>query len=129
MRALKKINYVLAAFAALLLCFGIVAAAMPRASAAAAAPEIKPLVWYEFEDPENMGKDTMGNFDLTPVIGQYVDPETEEQVTCLTQQSDTDGEKYARFVSNRGEDGQLSSKSARTCTRPGWARAPMTSPT
>lgn len=110
MRALKKINYVLAAFAALLLCFGIVAAAMPRASAAAAAPEIKPLVWYEFDDPDNMGKDSMGNFDLTPVIGQYTDPATEELVTCLTQQSDTDGSKYAQFVSNRGEDGQLSSK-------------------
>ena len=109
MRALKKINYVLAALAALLLCFGIVAAAMPRASAAAAAPEIKPLVWYEFEDPDNMGKDTMGNFDLTPVIGQYTDPATEELVTCLTQQEDTDGSKYAQFVSNRGEDGQLSS--------------------
>ena len=40
MRALKKINYVLAALAALQLCFGIVAAAMPRVSAAAAAPEI-----------------------------------------------------------------------------------------
>ena len=39
MRALKKINYVLAALAALLLCFGIVAAAMPFTRRSETVPE------------------------------------------------------------------------------------------
>ena len=105
---LKKMKYVLAAFTGLVLSAGMVSGVMPRAVAEEAAPEIQPLVWYEFEDAENMGKDSMGNFDLTANIGRFTDAESGE-ITCLTQQEDTDGEKYAKFVSARGEDGQLSS--------------------
>ncbi len=107
---LKKFKYVLAAFTGLVMSAGMFCVAMPQAAAEEALPEIEPLVWYEFEDAENMGKDTMGNFDLTSNIGHFIDSETSEEVTCLTQEEDTDGEKYAKFVSNRGDDGQLKSK-------------------
>ena len=89
---LKKFKYVLAAFTGLVLSAGMFCAAMPQAAAEEASPEIEPLVWYEFEDAENMGKDTMGNFDLTSNIGHFIDSETSEEVTCLTQEEDTDGE-------------------------------------
>lgn len=108
MRMQKKFKYAIAAFAALVLSAGTISGIMPRAAAEETAPEIQPLVWYEFEDAENMGKDSMGNFDLTANIGRFTDAESGE-ITCLTQQEDTDGEKYAKFVSARGEDGQLSS--------------------
>lgn len=106
---LNKFKCILTAFAALALSAGMLSGTGVRVSAEDSAPEIKPLVWYEFEDPENMGKDSMGHFDLTPSVGRFTDSETSQEVVCLTQQEDDEGEKYAQFISNRGEDGQLSS--------------------
>lgn len=40
--------------------------------------EIKPLVWYEFKDADNIGKDSMGNFDLLLGGNAIVKHNTEE---------------------------------------------------
>ena len=40
--------------------------------------DIKPLVWYEFKDADNLGKDSMGNFDLLLGGNQQIGHNKEE---------------------------------------------------
>lgn len=62
----------------------------------ASANGLKPFAWYQFEDSDNLGKDTMGNFDLKmKVSGTGV----------CEQKEKTEGDKYVELRRKSYEEG------------------------
>ena len=65
-------------------------------TAEASVSGLKPFAWYQFEDSENLGKDTMGNFDLKMKVsgtGVYAQKEKAE------------GDKYVELRRKQYEEG------------------------
>lgn len=58
------------------------------------AQELDPVAWYKFDDAENPGKDSMGNFDMTAVNG--------EKLSVRTEGAPIAGGKYISFSGNEG---------------------------
>ena len=54
--------------------------------------EIKPIVWYEFNDANNVGKDSMGNFDLVKGgVQSYLTHNAEDGYVTFEKPSEGDG--------------------------------------
>lgn len=68
--------------------------------------DIKPLVWYEFNDKDNLGKDSMGNFDLKVGGKQKIDYNEEgkyitfkrENQSYLYAPAVTGDKNFSRFI-------------------------------
>lgn len=51
--------------------------------------DIKPLVWYQFKDAENIGKDSMGNFDLKLGGNGKVEQNAKEGYVTFTRENES----------------------------------------
>ncbi|HEY8443803.1 MAG TPA: InlB B-repeat-containing protein [Clostridia bacterium] len=85
--------------AAFVLALGALFSDLPGSVAKADTDEalnIQPLVWYQFDDPSNPGKDSMGNFDLKS-LNTY-----DSQAIQVVEE---DGKNYLKLTSQRDAQG------------------------